>query len=70
MFSSWIGYLVGGTTTMLTGGAWIAGIAAAMITNSTLEIGRQKYKYIDSLDNSIKDNDRIIKRLKLRLAAL
>ncbi len=67
-FSSWIGYLAGGAVTGLTGGFWVAGIAAALITNSGLEYGRQKYTFYNSLKNSIKENDKILRRLRYKLS--
>ena len=69
-FSSYISYLAGGAITGLTGGFWLAGIAAAMAANVGLETGRAKYNYYSSLKNSIKENEKILRRLNYKLTYL
>lgn len=69
-FSSYISYLAGGAVTGLTGGFWLAGIAAAMAANVGLETGRAKYNYYSSLKNSIKENEKILRRLNYKLTYL
>ncbi len=69
-FSSWIGYLAGGAVTGLTGGFWVAGIAAALLTNSGLEYGRQKYRYYNSLKACTTENEKILNRLRFKLSVI
>lgn len=64
--SSYIAYLAGGTAAAITGFCPIA-IGASFLTNFGIEAGRLKYNYYNGLKKTIVQNDRIIKRLKLKL---
>lgn len=67
--SSYLAYLAGGTAASITG-FWPLAIGISLLTNFGLETGRARYLYYRGLKKTVKDNEKIIRRLKTKLSHL
>lgn len=67
--SSYLAYLAGGTAASITG-FWPLAIGVSLLTNFGLETGRARYLYYRGLKKTVKDNEKIIRRLKIKLSHL
>lgn len=67
--SSYLAYLAGGTAASISG-FWPLAIGVSLLTNFGLETGRARYLYYRGLKKTVKDNEKIIRRLKTKLSHL
>lgn len=69
VLSSYLAYLAGGTAASITG-FWPLAIGVSLLTNFGLETGRARYLCYRGLKKTVKDNEKIIRRLKTKLSHL